>query len=125
MHVALARGLDRDRPAERLAVPHRDHDAGHEAELAEIPQPLGLALVDPPDLDRLADGDVGERRAGKLMDGAVGVGDGVAVGIDGRMAQRRGHPLDQRVGHGVLQPLGLRRGRCPSCSRGTRPGRPR
>ena len=44
---------------------------------------------------------------GQLMDGAVGRGDRVAVRIDGRMAQRRGHPLDQGVRDGVLQPLGL------------------
>ena len=108
MRVALASRLDRHRAAERLPVPHRDHDAGHEAELAEIAEALGLALVDAPDLDRLADGDVGERRAHELMDEAVGVGNRVAMWIDGRMPQRDRHPLDQRVRHGMLQPLGLR-----------------
>ena len=36
-----------------------------------------------------------------------GVGDRIAVGIHGRVAQHGGHPLDQRVRDGVLQPLGL------------------
>ena len=106
--VALAGRLDRHGAAERLPVPDRDHDAGHKAELAEIPEALGLALVDAPDLDRLTDGDVRERRAHELMDGAVGIGDRVAVWIDGRMPQRNRHTLDQRVRHGMLQPLGLR-----------------
>ena len=35
------------------------------------------------------------------------VGDRIAVGIHARVAQRRRHPLHQRVGNGVLQPLGL------------------
>ena len=67
----------------------------------------GLALVHPADLDRLADRDLGERRAGQFVNGAVGGGDRIAVRIDARVAQRRRHPLDQRVRHGVLQPLGL------------------
>ena len=56
MAVALARRLDGQGPAERPVVEQRDHDAGNEADLGEIAQPLGLALVHPPDLDRLADG---------------------------------------------------------------------
>ena len=63
--------------------------------------------MDPVDLHRFSYRDVGERGAGELLNGAVGGGNRVAMGIDVGMAQCGGHPLDHSVGDRVLQPLGL------------------
>src|SRR6185369_2621679 len=48
--------------------------------------------------------EVGEDR---LVDLAMGVGDGVAVRVDRGVAEHLVHALDQPVGDGVLQELGL------------------
>ena len=112
--MPLACRLDRDRAPERLAVTERDHHARHQAERSQVAQPLGLALVHPPDLDRLADVHVGERRTGELVNGSVGIGNRIAVRVDRGVSQGRGHALDQGVRHRVLQPLGLHVHRVPT-----------
>ena len=44
---------------------------------------------------------------GELLDVALGGGDRIAVWVHRGVAEHRRHPLDQRVGDGMLQPLGL------------------
>ena len=105
--VALACRLEGDGAAERLAVQQGHHYTWPEPEGGEVAEPLGLALVDPVDLDRLADLEIGERGAGRLVDGAVGLVDRIPVGVGRWMSEGACHPLDQLVRDGVLQPLGL------------------
>jgi hypothetical protein len=68
---------------------------------------IRLIFVNPVDFHCFPDGNIGEWSAGRLVDGAVNGGNGIAVRIHVRMAQSGGHALDQRVGYCVLQPLGL------------------
>ena len=88
-HLPLPGDLDGDQIIERLAIHHRDLHAGPQPQRCDVPQPLRLALVNPVDLHRLTDRDVGERGTGELLNGAIGRRDRIAVGIDAGVSEWR------------------------------------
>jgi len=71
-HLSLAADLDGDQIIDRLAIHHSDPHAGPQSQRCDIPQPFGLALMNPVDLYGFTNRNVGKRGAGQLVDGPVG-----------------------------------------------------
>src|SRR5687767_11945299 len=92
---------------ERLALEHLYLDSGTELARCEIPQEIGAAVAYTADLDACAGRDLGEGRASELRDGSIGIRNRVPVGIESGITERGRHALDELVGHGVLESLGL------------------
>ncbi len=105
--MPLAGHEHRHRPVERLPVDHRGPGPGREPEAGDVAEPIGMIGVGAPHLDRLTRGDLGQRGVDQFGDRAVGGGNRIAMGIEDRIAERGGHPLDQGIAYRVLEPLRL------------------
>ena len=68
----------------------------------EVAQQLGVPVTYPLDGDRGVKGDVVKRERAKVLDAALRVGDGIAVGIALRMAQVLIEAIDEAIGACML-----------------------
>lgn len=73
----------------------------------EVAQQLGVPVTYPLDGDRGVKGDVVKRERAKVLDAALRVGDGIAVGIALRMAQVLIEAIDEAIGACMLEEIGV------------------
>ena len=71
-HLSLAADLDGNQIIERLAIDHRNLDAGPQSQRSDVPQAFRLALLNPVDLHGFTNRDVGKRGTGQLVNGSIG-----------------------------------------------------
>lgn len=71
-HLSLTADLDGYQIIERLAINHPDLDARSQSQRGDVPQPLRLALMNPPDLHGFTDRYVGNRGTGQLVNESIG-----------------------------------------------------
>ena len=84
-----------------------DLDAQADAMAVEVAQQLGVSVAYPLDGDRGVKGDVVKRERAKVLDAALRVGDGIAVGIALRMAQVLIESIDEAIGACMLEEIGI------------------
>ena len=97
----------RDRAVERRTGQDFDAPPGNDPDLGEIAKLAGVAVADALDAHARADLHVVERESVALAERAVARRNRRAVRIGRRLADRRGHAIDQLVRRGVLESLGL------------------
>src|SRR5687768_14818989 len=104
---------DRHQVINRLPVDDGYLNTWLQSQRCDIAESLWLTLMYPADLDSFSDGNVGQCNPSRLVDGTISGGNGISMGVNTGVPQRRGHSLDHSIGHRMLQPLRLLVNRIP------------
>jgi hypothetical protein len=96
-----------DDAVQRADLPHPERTPWHEPKTPQVSEHGGIPALYPRD-DKTSAG-LRPTEGSRILwrQRAIGLGDGRAMGITLRMAQKLGQALRELVGDGVLQPLGL------------------
>ncbi len=107
MRVLALAEADEQRAAEGLALEHLEALAGRDLALGEVAEHLGVGVGHAHEPAGVAGLEALEAVGGALVELELGGGDGVAVGVDGGVAELGGDQLLEVVGEHVLEHLRL------------------
>jgi hypothetical protein len=96
-----------DDAVQRADLPNPERTPWHEPKTPQVGKHGGVPVLYPRDDETSAGLRPTEGSRILRRQRAIGLGDGRAMGITLRMAQKLGQALRELVGDGVLQPLGL------------------